>query len=69
MTTIYNWVFALLCVFALFGLASILFMIYMLVIEPIREMACNYKRYKKFYNEHFDDISKQDDEVEEDEFN
>ncbi len=61
MTTIYNWFFALLVVFAIFGLLSILVIIYFLVIEPIREMACNYKRYKKFYAEHFDDISKQDD--------
>ena len=67
MTTIYNWVFALLVVFAIFGLLSILVVIWFLVIEPIREMAVNYKRYKKFYNDHIDDISNQQDEVEEDE--
>jgi len=73
MTTIYNWFFALLVVFAIFGLLSILVIIYFLVIEPIREMACNYKRYKKFYIEEHEKIGieellkqTKDDEVEED---
>lgn len=50
---IYIWVFAILCVFALFGIIAFLFCFNFIVIEPIRDYICNHKKYKDFYDEHY----------------
>ena len=56
--TIYIWIFSILCVFALLGVIAFLFMFNLMVIEPIRDYICNYKRYKNFYDEHYGDYLK-----------
>ena len=55
MITIYFWLFITLCVFAFGGLVAFIFLIYALVIEPIRDIVSNYKTYKEFYIEHSND--------------
>lgn len=72
MITIYIWIFAILCVLALFGFIALLFCLNVLVIEPIRDFICNHKRYKEFYDEHYGEwlkhkFDKEDDEAEENE--